>query len=105
MPLDRDMARWMCAFLNDLLRHDPEWVSDYFQFRWECTKQFASHPTMQVLADEGIYWCGPMGLLNGMCGTLPNGDGPIAMIIQDGKVVRFALKEELNAKDRDIPPT
>lgn len=95
MPVDLDLSRFVVAFLNDLLVRDPEFISEFFQFRVECGKGLADHPSVQVLAERGIHWCGVLGLLNGLCGThndLHN-TGPIAMTIVQGKIVRFTLTD------------
>ena len=104
MALNSDLAKYIVGFLNDLLRYDPDWVNEFFQLRGECNKRLAEHPSVQVLAEHSIYWCGVVGLLNGLCGKLSDDiTGPIAMVVENGRIIQFIQKEDkVNADNGSV---
>lgn len=98
---DWALARRIVAFLNDLLVLDREAVSALVAARVSCNAAMADHLTVQVggAPKDGIGaggTVGVLGLLNGICGTIPDGpragSGPIAAVVEDdASVSRFEL--------------
>lgn len=111
MPVDRQLADKVVAFLNELLAIDPDAVTAMCKTRFTCNRAFADHPTVQVHAetrDVGPYSVGLLGILNGLVGAYDDGErkawGAIAATYDDGnpagvpfdmekaRVVRFSLR-------------
>lgn len=82
--------------LNGALQADPKAVNNLFAFRVPCNEVLADHPTIQVRAypvDPGTPSLGVLGLLNGIFGITPKGDGHLQAEIDTAtkEIVRFSL--------------
>jgi len=60
----------LVAFLNSLVALDPEWMTQMVLHRPECNDKLLDHPTVQC----GEDCAGLLGLLNGFCGIIEEGD-------------------------------
>jgi hypothetical protein len=81
--------------LNDLLKDDPECITNLINNKIECNKTIAEHETVQVSLKDGIYRLGIVGLLNGIFGINDNGFGCIASYWEDGKLKKFIYDKNL----------
>lgn len=61
-------------FLNSLLTTDREAMSALFAQRVPCNEAMANHPTVQVGQTLGRYNLSALGILNGLFGTIEDGD-------------------------------
>lgn len=80
------------AILNEALTQDRRAIQ-FLLAKYEiCNSKIAENDTIQVRESEetGSIVIGPLGLLNGILGTLPDGSGPIGAILNDdGTLVSF----------------
>lgn len=97
--VDSEMAQKICDFLNSLLKYDRPAIAAMIANRIPCSKELADHPTVQVVGQHGGFHVGLLGLINGMCGIHPDGNGPIRAVF-DGEddlafkdLVSFTLTE------------
>lgn len=67
-------------FLNSLLIYDRQAIQNLINIRVFCNKELAEHPTIQTLKEEGYYYVGMVGILNGLFGIRENGFGTLAAI-------------------------
>src|SRR5215203_7119863 len=98
MPI-RDDTDELIAFLNSLVAIDPYAIAELLCTRVVCTKELAEHPTVQVAAGgeksgptylaPGTYRVGILGILNGYCGAIDDGRGPIAAVYDEGRLQGF----------------
>lgn len=91
--LDLLMAAKIVAFLNELLEIDRPAIAAIIANRVPCGAALADHATVQVVPQHGGFHVGMLGLLNGLCGTMKDGGGPIAALFDkpDGDNVRDVL--------------
>lgn len=82
------------AYLNDLLATDRPAVAALVANRVPCNQVMANHPTAQVMSQHGGYHIGLLGVINGMFGTLNGTDGPIAVVFENGTLLRFARRDD-----------
>ncbi len=80
--------------LNRFLLYDRDAMSDLFlNMASECNENLAQSPTVQVRSEGGGYKVAILGVLNGLFGVFDIGPkkgwGPITMIVDDGKIMRF----------------
>ena len=106
-PPNVEEAEIWVAFLNDLLRLDPNFVQRLVTTRFECNQTIADHPTVQVAVKEHEpdlvpgdhpFACGFIGVLNGCLGIHEDGTGPVAFRINlegDEMVLEFCLTKEI----------
>lgn len=76
------------AILNEALTQDRRAIQALLTKYEYCSTKLADNDTIQVMdADENGTGFGlvisPLGLLNGIMGTLPDGSGPIGAIINE----------------------
>jgi hypothetical protein len=82
------------AYLNELAVLDKPAIAALIANRVPCNEQLADHPTVQVGAQNGGFWVGMLGILNGLFGTLDNGWGPITFVFDDeGDLAMFTRTE------------
>jgi len=80
------------AFLNELLKTDPDAINNFFSIRVACNKQMADHSTVQVAVISNDYFIfGIIGILNGLFGSDEHGWGHISADIDNGKVTGFRV--------------
>jgi hypothetical protein len=83
------------AILNEALTQDRRAIQELLTKYECCNKNLADNDTIPVVpADENEIGLGttvrPLGLLNGIMGTLPDGSGPICAVFDDnGNLVQF----------------
>lgn len=82
--------------LNEALDADPVAINELFRHRTSCNDALAGHASIQVGAyPEDKYpatqTVGLLGLLNGIFGTKPDGDGHIQSEVEDFRIVRFSI--------------
>lgn len=98
MKLNEELAIKIVTFLNELNEIDNAALNALFNNRVPCNNELAEHPTVQVGQDHTV---GILGLLNGLCGTDENGNGPIVGMFDqtdDGLVLLdFQLMKDYNA--------
>ena len=95
------LAEELIDFLNSLLKIDPDAVTRLIDSRVECNYAMANHPSVQVIATKTVdlqgehfsYNLGPLGILNGICGTIENGPyigwGWITAVYDGNRIIRF----------------
>jgi len=92
-----DQVDEIIDFLNDLLNMDCHAISNIINHRVPCNHSLAEHPTVQcgIGKMHGIdsdYTVGMLGILNGLCGTIDNGDlkgyGHITAIVDDDGMIK-----------------
>lgn len=80
----------LIAFLNELAKIDPRALRRLIDQRVPCNEALADHPSVQVDANDVPARVGLLGILNGFCGTVPEGEregwGPIAAVLADDGV-------------------
>lgn len=94
--------------LNELLKLDRTAISNVFGTRHPCNNTLAEHPSVQVSYNKAmqVTTVGPLGLLNALFGTVPDGVrkdwGQIVVLRseKDQMIDRFVHIEEL---DDDAP--
>ena len=84
------MAQRIVTLLNELLEKDRPAIAALIANRVPCNEAMADHPTLQVSAQHGGFFLGPLGLLNGICGIHVDGMGPIEAVFSDPEPGRFA---------------
>jgi len=88
-------------FLNSLVKIDKAAVFNLINARVKANQELLDHPSVQcTVASDGNPKVGFLGVLNGYCGTLPDGPkkgwGPIAAVYEDDdceKLIRFEHTE------------
>lgn len=102
---DLATAAKVVAFLNELLEIDRQAIAALIANRIPCCEALAEHPTVQVAAQHGGYHVGMLGVLNGLCGTMADGGGPIMAVFDkpDGNdisdmlnLMRFEVRKPAN---------
>jgi len=89
------------AYLNRLLMLDREAIRALIETRVVCNESLADHPSVQVmLAEDGGYLVGLLGILNGLFGTFPDGWGSIVAIFDDNTGA-LELEEFFKAREED----
>jgi hypothetical protein len=106
----------LIAFLNSLVEIDPYAMTELLCIRVPCNEQLANHPSVQVAGERSgatfiapnTWRVGILGVLNGFCGTIDDGPrqgwGPIAAILDNGKLVRFERTETSPAPTTPAAP-
>lgn len=92
----------LIAFLNELVVIDPGAVAALVETHHPCNQALAGHPTVQVdsaaVYRDPPHRVGMLGILNGYCGTIESGIragfGPITVVYEDGKLLRFERTRE-----------
>lgn len=115
MPI-RDNTDDLIEFLNSLVAIDRYAVAELLCVRVPCNQTLADHRTVQVTAGDGeftfiasgAFRVGILGVLNGFCGTIDDGHrkgwGPIAVIYDEGRLVRFERAETAEFKSAPFLP-
>lgn len=100
----RSEADDLIAFLNSLVAIDQYAMAELLCIRVPCNETMAKHPTVQVAAGgeksmltyiaPGTWRVGMLGVLNGYCGTIDEGNeragwGPISAVYDRGRLLRF----------------
>ena len=79
--------------LNGANKIDGEAISTLFLGRRaRCNRKLANHKSIQVRARRGgkpPYTVGILGIINGAFGTDARGWGPISMVVDKGRIIRF----------------
>lgn len=79
--------------LNGANNSDPNAISTLFlRRRARCNRKLADHKSIQVRARRGgkpPYTVGILGIINGAFGTDAQGMGPIVMVVDKGRIIRF----------------
>ena len=92
------LAEILIDRLNYLLEDDKtlgEALGNLMRARVVCSRSVAESPTIQVHEEEGAYYVGFLGLLNGIVGVIPEGEyregwGYVTAIVEeDGSVSSF----------------
>lgn len=90
----------LIQFLNDLVAIDAKAVTDLVNSRVQCSEALADHPSVQVGGEAGkpeTFRVGMLGLLNGYCGTIDQGEkagwGPITAEFDGDTITRFVRTE------------
>lgn len=82
-------------YLNEILRLDRPAIAALVANRVPCNDALADHESVQVMPQHGGYHVGLLGILNGMWGAFNGVDGPIATVWNDGYLVRFAKRQDM----------
>lgn len=85
----------MIDYLNELLHLDPSTIGALVANRVPCNQYLAEHESVQVVSQNRGWHVGLLGILNGMWGTYNGVDGPIAVVFQDGNLVKFVKRQSL----------
>lgn len=97
----KDLVDHIIGLMNDLLDRDPKAITALTETRVYCNEAVADHPTVQVVMDKGKSTVGLMGVLNGLCGTMPDGSGYIAAEVgDDGRVSRYVRMDGVRREPR-----
>ena len=65
----------MIQVLNEAIDLDEEAIRKLFQYRVECNEELADHPVIQVRDEgEGVFSISLLGILNGLFGTIGEGE-------------------------------
>lgn len=101
---DPELARKVVRLLDHLIRIDPDGMTALIHARVPCNRAMVDHPSVQV---DGETWTSPsgakstcptlgiIGLLNGLCGSLEDGYGPVSVVLDEkGKAVGAKLTAE-----------
>lgn len=84
---ESDQFARFIAVLNQALECDPVAINSLFSCRVECNESIASHETIQVLQKDGSFSLGVLGLINGLCGVITDGEkdgwGHITAVMND----------------------
>lgn len=97
-------------FLNELLEIDRVAVHALVSTRMPCNEEMARHPTVQVAVQNGGFYVGPLGVLNGLFGSDEDFWGPIQMVFEDDpdsnfpRLVRFQRTLRVEAQDETEEP-
>jgi hypothetical protein len=67
--IDELIAERVVEVMNSALTADPAAIYALTTAQVLCNKTLADHPTIQVMAEKGIYKVGMLGILNGLAGT------------------------------------
>jgi hypothetical protein len=90
--VDLVLAHRIAGFLNGLLPTDEAAITAIVEHRVPCSEQIAVHPTIQVGCEvSGAPRLGVLGLLNGLCGAYPDGNGAIIAGVRNGQIKHFAV--------------
>ena len=81
--IDIELAHRAIEYLNGLLEDDRVAVGALVGNRVPCNETLSNHPTCQVQIQNGGYYVGLLGVLNGLCGINENGWGPIAAVFEE----------------------
>lgn len=85
------------AFLNELVRIDPEAVRQLVETRVDCNQAMVDHPSVIVVGSR----VGLLGILNGLFGgeSVAGGySGAISAFLDDyGNILRFERKKKTGA--------
>lgn len=79
-------------FLNELLKIDSKAINELFNIRIPCNEALQDHPTVQVNHKGEV---GILGILNGLFGIQENGQGYIAIELdnESSPINRFLILE------------
>lgn len=86
-------------FLNSLIKVDSSAINALFSSRISCNEEMANHETVQVMARDGFFQVGMIGVLNGLFGIDKSGWGHIIADYEDGKITKFNMLKS-TTKDR-----
>lgn len=86
---DPKLAQRICEFLNELLEIDRPAIAALIANRVPCNEELSMHPTVQAGAQHGGFNVGWLGILNGLCGIKPNGQGFINAIFEGDDPLKF----------------
>lgn len=89
-----ELAHKVIAFLNELLKVDPEAMTALVETRVPCNQALREHPTVQVAVNDetGQAAVGMLGILNGLVGVDDDGWGFVTVKLDDNKqVTEFLL--------------
>jgi hypothetical protein len=108
----------LIKFLNSLVEIDPYAMAELLCVRVPCNQTLANHPSVQVAAGgersgytviaPNSFRVGMLGVLNGFCGTIDDGNrkgwGPISAVYDKGRLLRFERTEtvKINAAEPDM---
>ena len=98
-----DMISSAIGILNSMVDADPQAMAQLCETRVPCNDAMADHPTVQV-TDEGV---GMLGVLNGLFGTIPDGEfkgwGHITAVYEDdGALTKFVRTGTIKLKSKPI---
>lgn len=104
---DKELAACIIERLNELLKENEELgvvLHSIFESRHSVSEDFANHSTIQVCDDGFGPSVGMLGILNGICGVVPDGPksgwGYIAAVYDDdGRISGFRLSTDDDIKD------
>lgn len=87
------LADNVIAFLNTLLEVDRKAITKLFDgHRVSCNDALVNHHSVQVLDEGGKYSVGFLGILNGLVGTITDGEkigwGHITMVIDETGLIK-----------------
>jgi hypothetical protein len=84
---DSELADLVIARLNEIHSHDPEALKALISSRVPCNEALANHPSVQVGIHDGVTKVGLLGIINGIVGTIPEGEkagwGYVAAVFDD----------------------
>lgn len=109
MAIDWKIAKKITKLLNKLYTLDPAAVSSLVETRVPCNTALSEHPSVQVVPfNASASMVGLLGILNGLCGTLPDGSGPLmARYTRSGDfdiITGFALAKKPPAHQKSKKP-
>jgi len=92
---DRITPKKTVAFLNAAMALDAKAMHELVETRVRCTLALASHNGISPFCyNKSEHAIGLLGILNCLFGAYASGDGKIAALFCDGRLVRFVhLKE------------
>ena len=94
--IDRELAKRIVDYLNELLELDPQAVDAMVKVRIPCKETLVHHPTCQTSAHYDGHRVGLLSVLNGLCGVNRDGSSAIAVIgrMDSPDTVGFTLLDE-----------
>ncbi len=92
MVLSTMLGNRMVDVLNEALAADPDALQSLVFHRVPCNAELADHRSIQVMEDADGTRVGLLGVLNGVLGALPDGQGRLLAHAENGRLVRFELR-------------
>jgi hypothetical protein len=90
--VDLILAHRIAGFLNALLPTDAAAITAIVEHRVPCSELLADHPTIQFGCEvSGAPRLGVLGLLNGLCGIYPDGNGALIAGVRNGQIKQFGV--------------
>ena len=78
--IDRELAKRIVDYLNELHALDPQAIDSLATTRVPCRETLVHHPTCRTAAHYDGHCVGMLSVLNGLCGVNRDGSSAIGVI-------------------------